>query len=48
MTTELHRLTALDAGAKIAAGVISSEELVRSCLEFIDKRENEIGARHCL
>ena len=48
MTTELHRLTALDAGAKIAAGVISSEELVRSCLEFIDKRENEVGAWHCL
>ena len=48
MTTELHRLTALDAGAKIATGAISSEELVRSCLEFIDKRENEVGAWHCL
>ena len=48
MTTELHSLTALDAAAKIAAGEISSEELVRSCLDFIDMRENKIGAWQCL
>ncbi len=48
MTTELHSMTALDAAAKIASGEISSEELVRSCLDFIDNRENEVGAWHCL
>ena len=44
MTTELHSLTALDAAAKIAAGEITSEELVRGCLNFIDSREDEVWA----
>jgi Asp-tRNA(Asn)/Glu-tRNA(Gln) amidotransferase A subunit family amidase len=44
MTTELHSLTALDAAAKIAAGEITSEELVRGCLDYIDSREDKVGA----
>lgn len=48
MTTDLHRLTATDAAAKIARGEISSEELVRNCLDFIADREDEVGAWHHL
>ena len=41
---DLHRLTATEAAARIAAGEISSVELVRSCLERIHARENDVGA----
>lgn len=44
MTTDLHRLTALDAAAKIAAREISSEEFVRACLEHIRSREDDVRA----
>lgn len=48
MATELHQLTATDAAAKIAAREISSEELVRGCLDFIADREDAVGAWHTL
>lgn len=48
MSTDLHELTALDAATKIAAGEISSEELVRACLAHIDAREDTVGAWQCL
>lgn len=44
MTTDLHSLTATDAAAKIAAKEISSEELVRACLDFTAGREDDVGA----
>ena len=44
MTSDLHKLSALDAGAKIAAGELSSERLVRACLDFIRTREDAVGA----
>lgn len=44
MTTELHNLTALDAAARIAAREITSEDLVRACLEHIENREDTVGA----
>lgn len=48
MATELHKLTATDAAAKIAAREISSEELMRGCLDFIASREDAVGAWHVL
>ena len=45
---ELYKLTATEAAARIAAREISSEELVRSCLDRIGEREEEVGAWHCL
>lgn len=41
---ELFRLTAADAARRIVAGDISSEELVRSCLDRIAAREPRVGA----
>jgi Asp-tRNA(Asn)/Glu-tRNA(Gln) amidotransferase A subunit family amidase len=48
MATELHQLSATDAATKIAAREISSEDLVRGCLDFIASREDEVGAWHVL
>jgi Asp-tRNA(Asn)/Glu-tRNA(Gln) amidotransferase A subunit family amidase len=42
--TEPFRLTAAEAARRIAAGELSSETLVRSCLGRIDEREPEIRA----
>ncbi|MEX2453788.1 MAG: amidase [Rhodospirillaceae bacterium] len=44
MTAALHDLTATEAAALIAARSISSEELVRDCLDFIRSREGEVAA----
>jgi Asp-tRNA(Asn)/Glu-tRNA(Gln) amidotransferase A subunit family amidase len=44
MGERLHTLTAVDAAAKIADRSITSEELVRSCLERIEEREADVGA----
>ena len=44
MSEQLHELTALDAAARIRAGEISSEELVRACLDRIAAREDEVRA----
>ena len=41
---ELWQLTASEAAAKIAAGELTSEALVRSCLERIEDREGEVRA----
>lgn len=40
----LHELTATDAAAQIADGEITSEALVRACLERIEAREPDVGA----
>jgi Asp-tRNA(Asn)/Glu-tRNA(Gln) amidotransferase A subunit family amidase len=40
----LHRLTATEAAALLAKGEISSEALVRACLERIDEREADVRA----
>lgn len=42
--TELSSLTATEAATKIASGEISSEDLVKACLEKIDAHEETIGA----
>jgi Asp-tRNA(Asn)/Glu-tRNA(Gln) amidotransferase A subunit family amidase len=39
-----HRLTASEAAAAIAAGTLSSEDLVRDCLRRIGERESEVRA----
>ncbi len=44
MPEQLHELTALDAAARIRAGEISSEELIRACLDRIAAREDEVRA----
>jgi amidase len=45
---DLNRLSAADAARRIAAGSITSEQLVRACLDRIATREGEIGAwAHC-
>lgn len=41
---DLTALTALEAAARIRAGHLTSEELVRACLDIIAAREDEIGA----
>ncbi len=41
---EPHKLTATEAAAAIRSGDISSESLVRGCLERIAEREAEVGA----
>lgn len=40
----LHELTATDAAARIADGEITSEALVRACLERIEAREPDVAA----
>ena len=42
--SELWRLTASEAGGKIGAGEITSEALVRSCLERIEERDPDVEA----
>ncbi len=42
--SELWRLTAAEAGRQIAAGEITSEALVRSCLERIEDRDPDVEA----
>ena len=42
--SELNKLTATEASAKIASGEITSVELVKSCLDRIHQRENDVGA----
>ena len=42
--TALNELSALDALTKIRAGELTSEKLVRSCLERIEEREELVGA----
>ena len=42
--TALNQLTATEAGELIAKGEITSEELVRACIERIDARESDVGA----
>ena len=44
MSKQLHELTALEAAAQIQAREISSEELVRACLDHIAGREEEVRA----
>lgn len=44
MTREPHRLTAIEAAAQIAAGNLSAETLVRSCLERIQHRDPLVHA----
>jgi Asp-tRNA(Asn)/Glu-tRNA(Gln) amidotransferase A subunit family amidase len=39
-----NRLTASEAAAAIAAGTLSSEDLVRDCLRQIGERESEVRA----
>lgn len=41
---ELHQLSATDAAAHIASGEITSELLVRACLERIEAREPDVAA----
>jgi Asp-tRNA(Asn)/Glu-tRNA(Gln) amidotransferase A subunit family amidase len=40
----LHRISASDAAAAIATGKLTSEALVRACLDHIGKREDDIQA----
>jgi Asp-tRNA(Asn)/Glu-tRNA(Gln) amidotransferase A subunit family amidase len=44
MTREPHRLTAIEAAVQIAAGNLSAESLVRSCLERIQHRDPLVHA----
>src|SRR5919202_1230145 len=44
MSTELSRLSATEAAGKIRSGEISSEELVRACLDRIEEREPLVHA----
>lgn len=39
-----HRLTASEAAASIAAGTVSSEDLIRDCLRRIEEREADVRA----
>lgn len=42
--SDLHTLSAMEAGARITRGEISSEDLVRACLARIEVREDTVGA----
>src|SRR5688500_3788540 len=42
--TALNRLTAIEAARRIARGEITSERLVRACLERIAERAGEVSA----
>lgn len=44
MRIDPNRLTATEAAALIESGALSSETLVRSCLERIESREAQVGA----
>ena len=44
MSAELNELSAVEAAGKIRSGEISSEELVRACLDRIEEREPVIRA----
>lgn len=46
--TSLNEMTAVDAANAIASGEITSEELVRGCLDRIDARETEVRAWACV
>ena len=42
--TELAKLTAVEAAGRIAAGTLTSEDLVRACLDRIKEREPTVQA----
>lgn len=44
MIEEPNLLTATEAAQRIAAGHLTSEELVRACLDRVDERESMVGA----
>jgi amidase len=44
MTSDLNKLNARQAAAQIVAGTITSEDLVRACLDRITEREPVVGA----
>jgi Asp-tRNA(Asn)/Glu-tRNA(Gln) amidotransferase A subunit family amidase len=44
MTDAPHRLTALDALARMEAGTLTPEAMMESCLERVAEREAEVGA----
>jgi len=44
MSDSLHRLTASAAAERIRTGDLTSEALVKACLDRIDGREDEVGA----
>lgn len=44
MNTSLNELTGTEAAAAIATGGVSSEDLVRACLEQIEARESDVEA----
>ncbi|HIM06188.1 MAG TPA: amidase [Gammaproteobacteria bacterium] len=46
--SDLIRLTATEAAARIAVGDISSESLVQSCLDHIELRDGQVRAWHFL
>ncbi len=43
MTSELHRLSLVEAAKGIASGTFTSLELVTACLDRIDAREEQVG-----